>query len=576
MTAGPKTLPTGARLHLASLPRGGSARVIVFIERYCRVPKGSKGAAAGSPVKLRPWQVEVIEGLYGGERRPRQGLVSISRKNGKTFLAAALALYHLVGDGEQSAEVLVVSSDVRTALVTFRLARRMVELDKRLSAVVEVHKDRLYHRASDSVMEVLSGDASKAQGRNPSFAIVDECHVTDPECWDALALGQATRVRPLILGISTECAPGDPENLMARLVEHGRRGGDPDFYFREWTARPGCDLQDREQWAAANPMLGDTLDEGHLAALVRTTREAAFRRYHLNQRVAEAGAWMPPGAWEACGEPGGIADGADVVVALDGSFSQDATGLVAATVSERPHLDVVALWEPPTGDPEYRVPVHAVEQAIREACRRWNVREVVADPYRWTRTLQALEAEGLPMVEMPQSAQRMSPATTGLYEAVVNREVSHSGDPDLARHVANAHVRDDGRGVRLAKKRRESRRRIDLAVCAVMAHGRAQCWASRRPSAHRSGVNSTCSSPGWCRSDVASGRAGGAGAAAGRERVPAGGAGRVLRGGAAAVVPVAGSAGGVGRAAEGVDGGLSPARGGRAGRAPEDRGVPGR
>ncbi len=459
--------------------------MIGFIERYCRVPKGSKGAAANTPVKLRPWQVEAIEGLYDGSPRPRQGLVSISRKNGKTFLAAALSLYHLVGDGEQGAEVLVVSSDVRTAMVTFRLARRMVELDKRLSAVIEVHKDRLQHKPSDSVMEVLSGDASKAQGRNPSFAVVDECHVTDPECWDALALGQATRVAPLILGISTECAPGDPDNLMARLVAHGRKGEDPDFFFAEWTAQPGCDLQDREAWAAANPMLGDTLDEDHLAALVKTTREAAFRRYHLNQRVAEAGAWMPPGVWEACADPGGIEDGADVVIALDGSFSQDATALVAATISERPHLDVVALWEPPTDDPEYRVPVHQVEQAIREAWRRWNVREVVADPYRWTRTLQALEAEGLPMVEMPQSAQRMAPATTGLYEACVNREVTHSGNPDLARHVANAHVRDDGRGVRLAKEKRDSRRRIDLAVCAVMAHGRAQWWSSRRPARRR-------------------------------------------------------------------------------------------
>jgi phage terminase large subunit-like protein len=485
VTAGPKTLDPKARLHLASLPKTGSARVIAFIERYCRSPRASKGAKAGSPLKLRPWQREVVEGLYDPSPRPRQGLVSISRKNGKTLLAACLALYHLVGDGEASAEVLVVSSDERTAMVTFNLARRMVELEPRLAAVIEVHKSSLRHRPSDSVMEVLSGDATRAQGRGPSLAIVDECHVTSPDCWDALALGQATRIAPLILGISTECSPGDPDNLMARLVAHGRRQDDPAFFFREWTAKPGCDLHDEEQWAKANPMLGDTLDRDHLAALVKTTREAAFRRYHLNQRVAEAGAWMPPGVWEACALPGGIPDGADVVLALDGSFSQDATALVAATISTKPHLDKVALWEPPADDPEYRVPVAAVEKAIRDACRRWNVREVVADPFRWTRTLQALEAEGLPMVEMPQTAQRMAPATTGVYEAAINREMTHSGDADLARHVEAAHVRDDGRGVRLAKDKRESKRRIDLAVCAVMAHSRAQWHANKKPARRR-------------------------------------------------------------------------------------------
>jgi phage terminase large subunit-like protein len=172
-----------------------------------------------------------------------------------------------------------------------------------------------------------------------------------------------------------------------------------------------------------------------------------------------------------------VPDGAEVVIALDGSFSQDATGLVVATVSPRPHLDVAGLWEPPRNDPDYRVPVADVEEAIRAACRRWQVREVVADPFRWTRTLQALEAENLPMVEMPQSPQRMTPATTGLYEAVVNVQVTHSGNPDLARHVTAATVRDDARGVRLAKAK--TGRRIDLAVCAVMAHSRATFHAGK-------------------------------------------------------------------------------------------------
>jgi len=159
---------------------------------------------------------------------------------------------------------------------------------------------------------------------------------------------------------------------------------------------------------------------------------------------------------------------------LDGSFSQDCTALAVVSIEEVPHIAVAALWEPPLGDLAYRVPVADVEEAIRVACRRWDVREVVCDPFRWQRSLQALEAEGLPMIEYPQSPQRMTPATSSMYEAVVNQAVTHSGDPQLARHVGNAVVKDDARGTRLAKPKGASGRRIDLAVAAVMAHDRAR------------------------------------------------------------------------------------------------------
>jgi len=135
-----------------------------------------------------------------------------------------------------------------------------------------------------------------------------------------------------------------------------------------------------------------------------------------------------------------------------------------------PHLDVAGLWEPPAGRPEYRVPILDVEDAIRAARRRWQVRQIVADPFRWARSLQILAADGLPIMEYPQSPQRMTPATTGLYEAVVNRAVTHSGDPRLARHIGNATVRTDNRGTRIYKEHKHSARRIDLAVCAIMAH----------------------------------------------------------------------------------------------------------
>ena len=119
-------------------------------------------------------------------------------------------------------------------------------------------------------------------------------------------------------------------------------------------------------------------------------------------------------------------------------FSDDTTALLLGTVSMAPHFDVLRVWERPAGDPAYRVPVAEVEQAIREACRRWQVVEIIADPFRWTRTLQALESERLPVVEFPHSPSRLTAATTDLYSAAMNGRITHSGNAVLAAHVAAA------------------------------------------------------------------------------------------------------------------------------------------
>ncbi len=473
MRAGPKAEITAPPLDLRPLPRSGPDRVVAFVEQYLHVPKGT---GARKRLRLRPWQRSIVAGLFD-DPRPRQGLLSIPRGNGKSTLAAALGLYGLYADGVEGAQVLCVASDERQARIVFNTARRMVELDDRLAERTQVFRDRLYVPHTDSSLVPLPAEPGALQGYDPSLCIVDELHVVTADVWEAMSLAAGKRDRSLTLAISTPAA--DSESVMWRLVAHGRDGTDPAFYFREFAAPTGCDLYDEEAWALANPALDDFLHRDALRATLKTSRETSFRRFRLGQWVDQLdGAWLPPGVWDACRDIRSIPNGADVVIALDGSFSQDCTALVAVTIEATPHIDVAACWEPPATDPDYRVPVADVEQAIRDACRRWQVREIVADPFRWTRSLQALEAEALPMREFPQSPQRMTPATTGLFEAVVNGQVTHSGDTRLARHVANAMVKDDARGTRLAKTHKHSVRRIDLAVAAVMAHARASDLAS--------------------------------------------------------------------------------------------------
>lgn len=473
LKAGPKAQITAPPLSLRGLPRAGGRRAVRWIERTLVVPKG-KGAL--KPVRLRPWQRELVAGLFD-DPRPRSALLSIPRGNGKTALAAMLALYALYADGEEGAQVLCVASDERQAGILFGAARRMVELSPDLLERTHIYRDRLHVPHTASELRPLPSEAAALQGYDPSLCVVDELHVVTDDVWEAMTLAAGKRERSLTLAISTPS--GDQAGVMWRLRQQALTDPDPAFYYREYAAPAGCGVDDEDAWHTANPALGDFLQIDALRANLKTSRETAFRRYRLGQWAGREDAWLPAGAWNQCADrTRAIEDGTEVVLALDGSFNGDSTAIAVATVDPCPHLDVVGLWSRPDNDPGWRVPVRDVEQAIRDACHRWTVREITADPFRWQRSLEILQDEGLPVTEYPQSPARMVPATTRLYEAVMTEALTHSGNADMARHVANAVARDDARGYRLVKDSKHSARRIDLAIAAVMATDRAVTLAA--------------------------------------------------------------------------------------------------
>ena len=244
--------------------------------------------------------------------------------------------------------------------------------------------------------------------------------------WEVVLLASGKRETSLTLAIGTPSRHG-VESVMWDLRSYALANPDDDsFRFTEFAAPTGCDLDDEEAWKIANPALGDFLFiDSFRAALPPKTREATFRRARLGQWVDADDAWMPAEAWGAQATGEGIPDGAPVVLALDGSFSNDHTAITAVTIDPKPHTDKAGHWYNP-GDQDWRVDVLEVEEHIRKLCKRWRVKEIAADPYRWQRTLQVLAREGLPVVEFPQSAPRMTPATTGVYEAVINGQLTHS------------------------------------------------------------------------------------------------------------------------------------------------------
>jgi phage terminase large subunit-like protein len=255
---------------------------------------------------------------------------------------------------------------------------------------------------------------------------------------------------------------------------------DDEFLFVWW----GCpadryDLDTDEGLLAAvrdaNPAADLFLNVRDVAARYHQIPPNEFYRYHLGLWVVGAQAWLPDGAWDACIDLGvTISDGAQVCLGFDGSFNNDSTALVVVSCGDVPHIDVVECWErTPQDAADWTVPILDVEDAIRAACRKWQVREVVCDPFRWARTYQILADENLPIVEFPQNPSRMTPATQRFFEAVMNHGLTHSGDARLARHISNTVLKTDSRGSRISKEHKHSSRKIDLAVAAVMAFDRA-------------------------------------------------------------------------------------------------------
>lgn len=468
MKSGAKGQISAEPLDFTGWPADRAARRERFISEFLVVPRGQ---GAGNPFRLRDWQAGIVRGAFAPG--VRTALVSLPRANGKTMLAAALAVAELFV-GPPSAEVLVVASDQRQAHITLRYARRMVELNPLLVERVHIYADRLHVPETDATLTPLPAEPGALHGHDPSLLVVDELHVVTEAVWEAVTSMAGKRPESLTLAISTPSTT--PDCVMWSLVEHGREGTDPAFYLREFAAPEGCATDDREAWKVGNPALGDFLAEDGLEAVRKTTREPVFRQLRLGQWVTGSESWLPWGAWAECADATRVvADGDRVVLAFDGSASGDSTALVGCTVGPDPHLFVVGLWENP-GDPRWRVPRGEVDNAVAVAFDRWDVAELAADPWGWRSEIEAWakrHGERHVLEWNTAHGQRMAPATDRLYQAVVTKGATHDGDPRMAAHLAHAVAKRTPMGDLIQKDKRGSPRKIDAAVAAIVALDRA-------------------------------------------------------------------------------------------------------
>jgi phage terminase large subunit-like protein len=493
-------------------------RVIAFIESL----KITSGIFAGQPFRLRDWQKAIIEAIYAvdesGRRIKRQVLLTVPRKNGKTQIAAALALAHLCGpEAESRGQVFSAASDRKQAALIFREMIAYVRADEALSEriIIREHNKTLEDVETGSIYEALSSDARKAHGLNVSFAVMDElAQWPNRDLYDALTTGGAARAEPLLVVISTKSP--DPNHVLSELVAYGERilSGDiedPAFLPVIYAAPDDADPWDEAVWFACNPALGDfrSLDEMRVAAEQAKrlpAREPTFRLLYLNQPIDAETRFLNRIDWEACRAEIDVTalHGKRCILGLDLSSTTDLTALAAYfpethdllawfwaphdTLEEAERRDHTPyqLWArqglietTPGRAIDKSFVVHRMGQIVSD----FDVEACAFDRWRMDEVKRLLVEEGirLNLIEHGQGWRDMGPAVDAIETLVLQRQLRHPGHAVLTMCVANAVTISDPAGSRKLVKDK-STGRIDGLVAAAMAIGLASRTPARKPS----------------------------------------------------------------------------------------------
>jgi phage terminase large subunit-like protein len=448
-------------------------RAIRFIETYCRPPKGT---GHGQPIRLARFQKEFLEeALADGIDT---AVLATPRGNGKSSGGGALAVWALFADDETGApQVPIVATTVGQAIrsvygVAVSMIKAEPELLRRSLVFTGITTPRVTTPFNGGELFPIASDPDGLQGLDPSLAIMDEIGFQPVGSWEALRLATGKRERSLIVGVGT---PGlDRDNALFLLRSRVREAGSlPGVVFHEHAAPDGCAIDDREAWKVANPAIrAGFLRVSALETDIGITPEGHFRVFRLGQWYDGVDSWLGPSGratWDALADPYDFIPGESTWIGVDVGLKRDSTAVVAVQRDPEGLLRAVSrLWIPTKDEP---VDVTDVMEHIRELGRAYDVAAVSYDPRFFDVPAKMLADEGLAMVEIPQSVERMTTVCGSLFELIKTGGIRHDGEGGLTEHVLNAMPRFNQHGFTLEKGK--SRGRIDGVIALALACDRA-------------------------------------------------------------------------------------------------------
>ncbi len=501
--------PTRFMLPTSHYDKAKADRAVKFIENL----RHTKGKWAGTRFWLLPWQEQLIRDIFGvvkpdGNRQFRTAFVEIPKKNGKSELAAAVALYLLYADNEPSAEVYGAAADRQQASIVFDVANQMVQMTPALmkrSKIMGATK-RIVNYSNAGFYQVLSAEVGTKHGLNVSGLVFDELHAQPtPHLYNVLTKGSGdAREQPLFFLITT--AGTDRNSICyaihtkAKDILENRRV-DASFYPVIYGIEDDDDWSDEENWKKANPSLGytiplDRVRDAYREASQNPAEENVFRQLRLCQWVNSTVRWIPDHIYEQGNRPIDLESlkGCDCYGGLDLSSSGDITAFVLIfppRTETEPYYMLPFFWVPEDTIPlrvkrasvPYDVWVRQgylmstegnvihygfIEKVIEQLGELYHIREIAFDRWGAVQMVQNLEGAGFTVVPIGQGYRDMSPPTKAFYELLMKGEIIHGGNPVMRWMAGNVVVETDPAG-NIKPTKAKSAEKIDGIVAAIMA-----------------------------------------------------------------------------------------------------------
>jgi phage terminase large subunit-like protein len=459
---------------------------------------------AGKPLKLEPFERRMFgEALaYDEKGWPvwRSVVIVLPRKNGKTICLAAYALYRLLtSDG--SPEILFAAASDKQAGRLFDYTASFVRSSPVLSELLRVrdYVGEIVREDGGGQILRMASDPGKLHGYNPNLVVCDELAqwVTPSlrRAFAALTTGGGARSAPQVFTITVAGeASHRHDSILGRILDAAEQGAperEPGLTIGRLHEAstlvynfeaPTTDPLDVAAMKLANPASWITKDYlARQAADPELTTADVLQLHGCVWAEAES-TFLGPDAISGARDPRRLLqDDEQVVLGFDGSERRDETWLTACTLDG--FVQPLARWARPRGAPDdWRIPRGEVHEAVEAAFERFDVLELAGDPPGWYSELDLwsdLYGEERVLAFETKQAKRMAPACERTQLAVQEGGLRFGGPLTdiLAMHFGNCVRRETPFGTVVTKDHKDSPRKIDGAVTAIIGYERAMWHA---------------------------------------------------------------------------------------------------
>ena len=458
--------------------RGGSDGAdLETFERFCL---GLRLADNAGPLVLEPFQRTILADYFDGVI---ETLVLLSKKNGKTTLLAALALFHLLFTDD--ADCVIGASSREQAAIMYEQAvgfvRRSAELSKRFVPRGGYRAIFTTDENDAGRIRVLASDSDTADGVLPTLALVDELgRHKKPDLYGVFRDGLGARDGQMLTITTAGEHPGTPLGLVraeARKLPTKQEGHysysrHPEgiFALHEWSLGDDDDVHDLKLVKTVNPLESNTLAKLRQRHDSPSTLPWQWARFACGIWMAADQWWLSPAVWTEHEALEPLAAGDRITLGFDGSRFHDATAIVGCRIEDG-QLELLGLWESPRGAKEWEVPAGEVDARLSEVMETYDVVRGYFDPPLWQSEIDAWAHEWGEKVVLRfwTNRSRMMQAAERFRTDLVDGKIEHTGDEDLTRHVTNTQLREVRGGYLLTKGRGEMEAN-DAAIASVLAY----------------------------------------------------------------------------------------------------------